>query len=514
MYPGTFAATIPDHPAVVMGGSGAMLTYRELDARSNRLAHLFRAEGLRPGDHVAVLAENHPDYLVTCWAAQRSGLYYTAVNWHLTTDEVAYILGDCRAAVLVTSSAQQRLAASLVGRTPSVRRRLAIGAAFEGHESLDLAIAAHPESPIEDEVEGADMLYTSGTTGRPKGVRSSAGFGLPTGGPHPQGAMLRLLYGVDEQTVYLSTAPLYHAAPLVFCLGVHRLGGTAVVMERFDPLDALRLIERHRVTHSQWVPTMFVRMLRLSDQERNRHDLSSHRMAIHAAAPCPIPVKERMIEWWGPIVTEYYGGTERNGLTFITADEWLYHKGSVGRPIGCAIHIVGEDGGELPPGEVGTVYFESTIGFEYHGDPGKTAAARHERGWTTLGDVGYVDDDGFLYLTDRKAHMIVSGGVNIYPQEVENVLVEHPAVEDVAVIGVPDPEFGEQVKAVVRLVGGRRDDDGIVDELLVYCREHLAHFKCPRTIDLVDELPRDPNGKLYKRRLRERYWEGHATRIV
>jgi acyl-CoA synthetase (AMP-forming)/AMP-acid ligase II len=408
--------------------------------------------------------------------------------------------------VFVASASHAGMAADLVDAAPAVHTWLAVGGATEGFEDYASAVAAYPSTPIPDETEGADMLYTSGTTGRPKGVRQPLRPDVPMGGAHPQAIALAALYGVGADAVYLSPAPLYHAAPLVFSLGVQRHGGTVVVMERFDPADALALIERHHVTHGQWVPTMLIRLLRLPEEERRRFDLSSLRVAVHAAAPCPVAVKEELIEWWGPIVYEYYGGTERNGLTFITSEDWLTHKGSVGRPVGCKVHILDAGGDELPAGEPGTVYFEGALTFEYHNDPSKTAAARTSDGWSTLGDVGYLDEEGFLYLTDRHANTIISGGVNVYPQEAENVLATHPAVADAAVVGIPDDEFGEEVKAVVQPVDWGAVGPALEQELIAFCRSQLAAFKCPRSVDFDEALPRDPNGKLYKRRVRDRYW--------
>jgi fatty-acyl-CoA synthase len=322
--------------------------------------------------------------------------------------------------------------------------------------------------------------------------------------------MARLGFGAGA--VYQSPAPLYHSAPLVYSMSLHRLGGTAVVMERFDPGQCLELIERYRVTHAQFVPTMFTRLLRLPRAERERYDLSSLRLVMHAAAPCPVAVKRQMLDWWGPVICEYYAGTEDIGNTFITAQEWLAHPGSVGRPM-MECHVVGEDGRELPPGQPGVVYFAGGRPFEYHNDQAKTRSITNERGWRTLGDIGYLDADGYLYLTDRQAHMIISGGVNIYPQEAENVLAGHPAVADVAVIGVPDEEMGEMVKAVVQLVDPGAAGPELAAELLAFCRSELSAYKCPRTVDFTGELPRDPNGKLYKRLLRERYWQGHDSLV-
>ena len=359
------------------------------------------------------------------------------------------------------------------------------------------------------------MLYSSGTTGRPKGVRKQ----LPgTALGDPESAPVQIARGLVARgggpgSVYLSPAPLYHGAPLVSSMSMHRVGGTVVVMERFDPRQCLELIERHRVTQAQFVPTMFVRMLRLPEHERERHDLSSLEYVVHAAAPCPIAVKRQMLDWWGPIIHEYYSGTEDIGTAYITPQEWLSHPGSVGRPMN-ECHIVAESGEELSPGQAGIVYFAGGRPFEYHNDPEKTASVTNERGWRTLGDIGYLDEDGYLYLTDRLAHMVISGGVNIYPQEAENVLAGHPAVADVAVIGVPDPEMGEAVKAVVTPTDPDAAGPELEAELLAHCRSELASYKCPRSIDFVDELPRDDNGKLYKRLLRERYWAGHDSRVI
>ncbi|PZG15483.1 acyl-CoA synthetase [Nonomuraea aridisoli] len=507
MHPGAIAAATPDKPAVIMAGSGRIITYRELDEESNRLAHLFREAGLRPGDHIAFMLANHPLFLVIAWAAHRSGLYYTPISSRLQTDELAYIVGNCGARVFISSADLADVAASVTGATPGVELRLMMDGVAEGFQSYEEAVAGQPVTPIADECMGMDMLYSSGTTGRPKGIKLPSTYGPLT----EPGALLQLiefLFAPSADSVYLSPAPLYHAAPLRYSLSFQRLGATVVVMERFDPEQYLALVERHRVTHTQLVPTMFIKMLKLPAETRQRYDLSSLRYAIHAAAPCPIPVKEQMIDWWGPIVHEYYAGTEGNGFLYVGPDDWLKHKGTVGRPLLGTVHICDEDGNELPPGEHGTIYFENGGRFEYHGDPEKTRSAQDPqgRGWTTLGDIGYLDTEGFLYLTDRRSYMIISGGVNIYPQEAENVLSVHPKVADVAVFGVPDEEMGEQVKAVVEPVSMDEAGPELEAELIAYCRERLAHYKCPKSVDFRPELPRHPTGKLYKRLLRDEYW--------
>jgi acyl-CoA synthetase (AMP-forming)/AMP-acid ligase II len=501
--------------ALVMAGTDETVTYAELEDRSRRLAAALRARGVAAGDHIAILMENNRAFLEVAWAAQRSGLYYTAINSHLRTGEVQYVLDDCGAVAVVASEAMADVVAGLdLSRIPV---RVAGAGILPGFEPYDALLAATEPGPLEDDREGREMLYSSGTTGRPKGVRKQLP-GTPLGDPSATPVLLARAVagqgrGVGPGSVYLCPAPLYHSAPLVYSMSMQRLGATVVVMERFDPRSCLELIERHRVTHAQFVPTMFVRMLRLPADERLRYDLSSLQFVVHAAAPCPVPVKRQMLEWWGPIIHEYYSGTEDIGSTFITPQEWLAHPGSVGRPLE-ECHIVGPDGEELPPGEEGVVSFAGGRPFEYHNDPDKTASVTDHRGWRTLGDIGRLDEDGYLYLTDRQAHMIIAGGVNIYPQEAENVLAGHPAVVDVAVIGVPDAEMGEAVKAVVQPVDGAAAGPELEAELLAHCRDELATYKCPRSVDFVDALPRDPNGKLYKRLLREGYWEGHDSLVM
>lgn len=495
-----------------MGTSGEVMTFKELDERSNRLAHLLRDAGLRRGDHVALFMENQIRFLEVAWAAMRSGLYLTAINSYLTPGEVDYIVNDCGASTFVTSVAKSGVASQLVFPS-AVTTRLSVDGAIAGFDNYESAVAAFPSSPIEDESLGAAMLYSSGTTGRPKGVLRPLP-NLTPADPDPSIASLGVAYGFRDSMTYLSPAPMYHAAPLGFSVWAQRYGGTVVIMERFDPMDALALIEQHHVTHSQWVPTMFVRMLKLSAEERGRHDLSSLEVAIHAAAPCPVPVKREMIEWWGPKLFEYYAGTEGNGSTFITSEEWLRKPGSVGRPAGVTIHILDDEGNEQPANGEGTIWFSGGGEFEYHNAPEKNAESHRGGGMSTLGDVGYLDDDGYLFLTDRKAYMIIAGGVNIYPREIEDVLVTHPAVADVAVFGIPNDDLGEEVKAVVQLVDMTQAGPEMARQLLAFCSEHLARFKVPRSLDFDPELPRLPTGKLYKRLLRDRYMGKANTTIV
>jgi long-chain acyl-CoA synthetase len=400
---------------------------------------------------------------------------------------------------------------------PACQTRLMVDGVEPGYDSYETAIAGHPAKPLDDEPAGQFMLYSSGTTGRPKGiVRPLTGAKIHQDAG-PVGALQRLLWGFDQNTVYLSPAPLYHSAPIGFSTAVLALGGTVVMMPRFEEISALRAIEQYRVTHSQWVPTMFTRMLKLPEEARSGFDLSSHRVAIHAAAPCPVGIKQQMFDWWGPILYEYYAGTELNGMTHCGPEEWLAHPGTVGRPILGTLHICDESGKELPPGEPGLVYFElPAMAFQYHNDEAKTRSAQHPEhsNWAALGDVGYVDEEGFLFLTDRATFMIISGGVNIYPQEIEDQLIMHPKVADVAVVGVPDDEMGEAVKAVVQPADVIVGDATLEAELLAYAREHIAHYKCPKSVDFLDELPRLPTGKLYKRLLKDAYWGRKGSRIV
>lgn len=510
MHPARHAETAPDKPAIIVAETGEAISYAALDARSNQAAHLFRAEGLQPGDRVALFLENTPDYFALVWGAQRSGLLFVAISSKLTAPEVDYILSDSGAKLLVADANLGSVAAALTAPV----KRYSHGGAIAGFEAVEDALGRQPPTPIPDESAGGAMLYSSGTTGRPKGVRRPPPLDPAIDAATPLAMIASLFFGLGPETVYLSTAPLYHAAPLAWTMTVHALGGTVVLMRHFDAEEALANIERYRCNAGQFVPTHFVRMLKLPEEVRGRYDVSSMKCAIHAAAPCPVPVKRAMIDWWGPVIDEYYAGTEGNGFTAIKAAEWLERPGSVGRAIGEAkLHICDENGDPLPPRAEGMVFFEAERQFEYHNDPAKTAESRNRHGWSTLGDVGWVDEDGYLYLTDRKSFMIISGGVNIYPQEIENHLVTHPAVADVAVVGAPHDEMGEQVVAVVQPMAGIEAGPALAQELTAFCRRSLSGVKTPRRFDFVEELPRHPTGKLYKRLIRDRYW-GKESRIV
>lgn len=504
MHPTLHAKANPHHPAIIMAGSGDVVTYGELEERSNRGAHLLRSLCFQAGDVIALQLDNDARFYDIVWAAQRSGLYFVAISSKLTRDEVAYILKDSGAKLLVTSSAVAE-AAGMTDWPECPAIRMMVRDVAGDWRSWDEEAAAMPATPIADERAGVEMLYSSGTTGFPKGIKchlpADADIAWVTDLVRIAGGAL----GMNEQSIYLNPAPLYHAAPLRWTMTVHKLGGTVVLMEKFFPEEALAAIEKYKVTHSQWVPTHFVRMLKLSEEQRSAYDISSLRLAIHAAAPCPIPVKKAMIDWWGPIFVEYYAGSESNGLTLISTPDWLAHPGSVGKAVQSTVHIVGEDGEELPVGEIGHVYFEGGGTFEYHNDPVKTADARHPKGWTTLGDIGRLDEDGFLYLTDRKNFMIISGGVNIYPQEIENLLITHPKVADVAVIGAPDPEMGERVVAVVQPINWADVGPEFASELEAFARNSLSSVKVPKQIDFRQVLPRQDNGKLFKRLLVDEY---------
>lgn len=493
MHPRDFIGRTDGRPALVMAGSGEAIGFAELDARANRVSHLLRARGLAVGDRVAIWLENHPRWSELCWGAQNAGLLYVPVSTRLTVEEAAYIVRDSGAKLVVASALLDHAGLAAAAGVPV----LTVGGDF------DDAVAAMPDTPLPDETRGAAMVYSSGTTGRPKGI-------APRMAPARVDELTDLTrtiiaqYGFDARTTYLSPAPIYHTAPLKFIMMVQQAGGTVVLMDKFDPAAALDALERYAVTHSQWVATMFVRMLRLPGALERR--FPHHRYAIHSAAPCPVPVKEAMMAWWGPILHEYYGGSESVGQTAIGPREWLRKKGSVGRPIRGILHILDDEGNELGPGRTGLVCFEGCAGFAYHNDPEKTARATVRPGWGTLGDIGHVDAEGYLFLTDRRDYVINAGGVNIYPQEAENILSGHPAVADVAVFGVPDAEYGEAVKAVVQPADPAAAGPALEAELIAWCRDRLAHNKCPRSIDFEPDMPREPTGKLLKRLLKARYW--------
>ena len=504
MHPSVHAHSHPGKPAVIVAETGEAISYAELDAASNRAAQMFRAHGLGHEDVVAFMLDNTPHYYGLTWGAQRAGLRYVCISSRLTQDETDYILDNSSAKMLVVSASLAPAAQQLQTRI----ERFSMGGAIAGWPAIEDELAKMPATRIADERAGVDMLYSSGTTGRPKGVRVPLPEEPAIDAPNSLVMLAAAAFGIGPDSVYLSPAPLYHAAPLRWSMTIHRLGGTVVLMKKFDPEGALAAIERYRCNAAQFVPTHFVRMLKLPEAARARYDVTSMKSAIHAAAPCPVPVKQAMIDWWGPVLLEYYAGSEGNGMTFATSQDWLAHKGTVGRAIHGTVHIVGEDNEtELPVGAEGAVFFESENVFEYHDDPEKTASSRNSRGWSTLGDVGKVDEEGFLYLTDRKSFMIISGGVNIYPQEIENHLVTHPKVADVAVVGGPHEEMGEEVIAVVQPADMADATDTFREELGAYAREKLSGVKIPRRIDFMEALPRHDTGKLYKRLLRDRYWE-------
>ncbi len=504
------AITAAASPALII--DDAAISFGELYARSQRVAAVLHGAGLRRGDGIALVLPNGPEFLEITWGCQLSGLYYTAVNTHFMPDEVGYVIDDSNAKAVFIDATMTELAAHVGDANAALDVRIAIGGQLPGWQSYEEALKRAGDGPPAS--DGSEMLYSSGTTGRPKAVRRP----LPSdgNGSWAQAVLEMALthrYKMSPASVYLSPAPLYHAAGVNYTMAVNRVGAASIVMRKFDAENVLRLIEAHRVTHAQFVPTMFVRMLKLPEAIRDKYDVSSLQCVLHAAAPCPVDVKQRMMEWFGPIIHEYYGGTEGFAGTLIGPQEWLTHPGSVGIPM-APVHVVGEDGQELPVGQSGELYFEGGPDFEYFKDPAKTASVQNEHGWRTLGDMGYVDADGYMYLTDRSTFMIVSGGVNIYPQEAENLLVMHPKLVDAAVFGVPNDEFGEEVKAVVQPVDGITPGPHLEAELIEYCRAHLAGYKCPRSVEFDPQLPRDPNGKLYKRRIRERYWQGRTSRIV
>jgi len=501
MHPITHAAARPDHAAIINATTGDTVTYGELDAFANRMARWLRAKGASRGTSVGLLLENRPLYLELVWSAQRMGAMLVPIATRLTAPEIAYILKDAECSLLLTSAAFADVTDELAQIMPQLE------IVDVDSDAFTQGVAANSPEMIDDPVPGQYMLYSSGTTGQPKGIMPPPPPSEDITAPNALVGLATMGVGMpsDGSMVYLSPAPLYHAAPLGWCSTAHRLGGTVVIMEKFTPEGALDAIERYGVTDSQWVPTHFVRMLKLPEEERARHDLSSHQRAIHAAAPCPVPIKRAMIEWWGPIIQEYYAGSEGIGMSLVKSEDWLAKPGTVGKMIYGKAHVCAPDGSELPPGETGLLFFENETLPTYHKDPGKTAEAMHPQGWMTLGDIGHLDEDGFIFLTDRKSHMIISGGVNIYPQEIENLLVSHPQVLDAAVIGAPDDDLGERVVAVVQPVDMGQAGEALEQSLRAYLEPQLSKVKMPKSFDFRPDLPREANGKLYKRELRDEY---------
>ncbi|QYG95401.1 AMP-binding protein [Iamia sp. SCSIO 61187] len=497
-----WAAETPDAMAIVTPDGTGLRTFAELNAGSNRVVRSLRARGLDVGDAVALACRNRAEFAEVVDATHRAGFRLTPINWHLTADEAAYIVADCQAKAFVADAAVGPMAAGAAASAPGCTVRLSVGGEIEGFEPLGAATAVESGADIDDPTPGTTMLYTSGTTGRPKGVHRPHD---PTADAPP----VANIYGYDETggDVHLCTGPLYHAAPMAFSLQIPlAFGATVVLMQEWDAALALRLIEEHGVTHTHMVATMFHRLLSLPASVRAAADTSTLRHVLHGAAPCPVPTKQALMDWLGPIVWEYYAATEGVGC-FASPATWLERPGTVGRPTPADQVFVGaDDGSPLPPSEVGLVYIKAppTGRFTYFGDAAKTDGA-YRGDHFTLGDVGYMDEDGYLFLTDRSADLIISGGVNIYPAEVDAVLLTHPAVGDAATIGVPDEEWGERVLSVVELQPDVDESPALEAELIAFCRERLAHFKCPRAVAFTDALPRQDNGKLYKRRLREQY---------
>jgi long-chain acyl-CoA synthetase len=504
MHPSLHALQTPDKPAYIMAGTGESVSYSELDRRSNQGARLFRRLGLQVGDAIAFMIENHARFFETVWAAQRAGLYYTCLSTSLTAEEAAYILRDSGARILVASATVGSAVDELPRLLPSLTFA-SVGGSRAGFIGFETARDEMPGTPVPDERPGQDMLYSSGTTGRPKGVKPALPECIELAQHTHNSLLTEQLYGFNSDTIYLSVGPLYHAAPLRFSMAAQKLGGTVIVMQKFDADDALRLIERYRVTHSQWVPTHFARLLKHRSEAGDRYDRSSLRVAIHTAAPCPMHVKQAMIDWWGPIIYEYYGATEGIGACAISSQEWLIRKGSVGRAVLSEVRICDDRGEPVPARTEGLIYFANGRPFVYHNDPVKTAENRNRYGWITIGDVGYLDEDGYLYLTDRRSFMIISGGVNIYPQEVENALMEHPAVQDAGVIGAPDDDMGERVVAVIQPTEGVKPGASLAADIDAFLRTRISGVKMPRQFDFRPTLPREPTGKLMKHLLREEY---------
>ena len=512
LRPDDHADRAPDAAAVIVPATGARISYRTMVDQSKRLANVLRSRGLRPGDHVAILMTNVPEYFEVAWAARRAGYFYTAVNWHLKPGEVRYVLENSESKALIVSADPADLAERAAAALPRLTLRLLIGAGRPGWDDSAGTVAKAGTTPLGPELEGQAMLYSSGTTGRPKGIVHTKIDTARRFGDVDGDILWVNRYGLDPSTVTLNVGPLYHAAPLVSAMSTHRHGGTVVLPPRFDAEETLKAIDEYRVTYAQFVPTMFIRLLRLPEAVRRRYDVSSLRAVAHSAAPCPVAVKRRMIEWFGPVISEYYSATEAAGHVSIRSEEWLEHPGSVGRVAPGAVAITDESGRELPPGEDGIIWFTRPASqFSYHGDPEKSASMFNDKGWARMGDIGHLDSDGYLFITGRSDHTIISGGVNIYPRELEDLLIDHPAVDDVAVIGVPDDEYGESVKAVVTLRNGHAASPTLEREIIDWTRERLAHYKCPKSVTFVGSLPRSVAGKMMKHRLIEQLKQASCT---
>ena len=500
-HPSHYAQTMPKKIAAVFIPGRREITYFQLEEGANRVANLLRSAGIKTGDAVLFCVENCPEFLYLGWGCQRAGVVFTPASTKLSADDLRYIARDCGARAVFISVAAVNNTGLLAADFGSAAC-FALGGDSPGFERFEDALGACPVTSIHDPARGREMMYSSGTTGRPKGVRKP----IPPIGfrdMDPRDAAFASKPGVDMSMVHLCTSPLYHAAPHRNVSATLAFGGTAVVMEHFDAVQALHAMEKFRVTHSLWVPTMFHRLLRLDPGMRMQFDLSSHRVAMHGAAPCPIHIKEAMIEWWGPILEEYYAGTEGIGACAISSLEWLAHKGSVGRAVEGIVHILADDESEVASGSTGTVYFESDAGFAYWNDIDKTAASRSKQGWWTYGDIGHLDEEGYLYLSDRRDFTIISGGVNIYPQEIENILVTDDRVLDVAVFGLPDDEYGEVVHAVVQVERQPGTPHVLAEELRALCRSKLGPIRVPRSFSFVLDFPRLPTGKLQKLLLRD-----------
>lgn len=512
LTPDHWAETDPNRIAVLLPDDRSM-TYGELASRSRTVAQDWSARGILAGDRVAIAMENRADFLVVAVAALRTSVRLVTVGTHLTIDEITHVIVDSDARLVVTSARYLDVVRGAVHDAPGAPVVLVADDDLPPSDGVDRlygeTVDPGPEATAGN-LQGAFMFYSSGTTGKPKGIlRDMPDVQFAQGDPLTAG--FGAMWGFTGGSVWLNSAPLYHAYPLQSCTSVVRWGGTLVLTERFDAEQTLQLIERHSVTHTSVVPTMFVRLLGLPAETRSRYDVSSLRCVIHAGAACAVSVKQAMMTWWGPILYEFYGGSENIGMVLITPQEWLEHRGSVGKPAPGTISVRDDDGRPVAPAVRGTVWFEHAPKFSYHKSPEKTAGVFDASGRATLGDLGYLDDDGYLYLDGRRVDLIISGGVNIYPAEIEDRLAAHPAVFDVAVIGVPDHEFGQQVKAVVELEPGVDASDELAAALMAHTRQILAGYKCPRSVDFTVSLPRTPTGKLLKRVLLEQYWTNEET---